>query len=315
MDGYVITQPNDTLFGKIELLGDKAMSEKCVFKQQDGTLKTYLPEDIVGYRISKYKYFITKDLDGKKAFFEFLIKGKLNVYYVLTNNNARYFIEKEGDVLRELPYDEIEKNEDGKNYLYKTTKHIGELTYYLENTPQLRKEINAIKKPNHSNLIKIAENYHNIVCDDEKCIVYEQKNKMRLGSEFFVGAVTERNSVDDKLETRIQCGALATIWLPRNGNDIYFKGGLLFSSSSNMDNNKILARIPILIEKRFNRNGRIRPKIATGIRIFYYDGAVSLVIPLQAGLNVKLNEKIYWTVDILLDGQFSSTNTGIGFSF
>ena len=80
-----------------------------------------------------------------------------------------------------------------------------------------------MKKPKHNTLINLAKDYHNTVCKDESCIIYQKKvPSVRVNLELVLGMINYNGSLlnenaskvfDDKgyLET----GVIANFWLPR----------------------------------------------------------------------------------------------------
>ena len=95
-EGFIIDLKNDTLIGEINYRGDILMGEVCLFKSnKDGTITKFEPKDILGYRYKDDRYFITKQIENKPVFLEFLIKGKINVFYLRNKGGDHYFIEKE----------------------------------------------------------------------------------------------------------------------------------------------------------------------------------------------------------------------------
>jgi len=163
---YVITRQNDTLFGKIDNQSILLLSKSCIFLSGEGIRTKYTPDDIRAFRFIDGSFFIAKDIADEKLFLEFLVKGKINLYYYYDGTD-RYFIEKENEPLAEIG--------GGKTY----TKHFGTLNYYTQDAPNLRKKINEIEELNHNNMIALVQDYHNMVCDDEKCIVYVKKGYER----------------------------------------------------------------------------------------------------------------------------------------
>jgi len=174
--GYVLNYDGDTLFGEIDYRGDYLMSQLCRFRKSgaDSAIR-FTPDDISGYRFENSKYFVSKEIDGKKIFVEYLIKGKVNVYFSKTGEFAQYCAEKDNSGLTAMPYEEEIRSFGDKRYFYESKKHVGILGYFMQDAPSLRGRINKMKKPEHKNLVKLAEDYHNIVCKDEKCVIYEKK--------------------------------------------------------------------------------------------------------------------------------------------
>ena len=170
--GYIIKSDGDTIYGTIDYRGDVLMGGICKFKDADNTIKTYSPTDLRAYRFIDSKYFVSKEVDSTTVFLEYLIKGKVNIYYMRDNNGDHYYLDKEGLRISEIPYEEEIKYIEDKLVFYESTKHIGFLSLYMKDAPDFQSQINSFGKPAHINLIELAEDYHNIVCEGEKCIIY-----------------------------------------------------------------------------------------------------------------------------------------------
>jgi len=149
------------------------MGEVCRFRTNDreDELK-YSPYDIAAYRFNESKYFVSKEVNGAQVFLEFLIKGQINIYYLRDYKGDHYFLEKVDNPIIELPYEEGIKYVDDKKVFFRTKKHIGLLTYYMQDAPEFQSRINEIGKPGHESLIKLSEDYHDKVCKDRACIIY-----------------------------------------------------------------------------------------------------------------------------------------------
>lgn len=143
--GYIIKTFGDTIFGQIDYRGDLLMSSLCKFKAVDNTIKEYSPNDIEAFRFIERKYYVTREIDNKKVFMEYLIKGKVNIYYMRDDKGDHYYIDKEDARLTEIPYEEGIKYIDNKEVFYESTKHIGFLTYYMQDAPELQSRIHSVK--------------------------------------------------------------------------------------------------------------------------------------------------------------------------
>ena len=105
--GYVILNNSDTLFGKIDSRGDRTMSKTCRFKPTNSDLITeYSPRELNEYQFIGGKRYVSRTLEsGIPVFLEYLIKGKLNVYYYVDGEGKdHYLIDKEGFPLKVIPY-------------------------------------------------------------------------------------------------------------------------------------------------------------------------------------------------------------------
>lgn len=319
--GYIVLKDKDTLFGEIDYRSDKIMARVCKFKK-DKTVLKYSPFDIESYRFTDGKYFVSKKVNGKSVFLQFLIEGRLNVYYYQDDksNDSFYFLENEKGDFKEIPYKEEVVLINGKYYDQKSLRYKGFLTVFTAEAPELQSEINAIEKPGHDNLIKLAKDYHNSVCDTEKCIVYEAKHRkskvsleMQAGVfKFTTNEITE--SVVDK--TVSQVGVIAHFSIPSLGDKWYLKTGLLHSKLSYSNTSESMYTVPFHIEY-IHFKGRVRPKFSYGPN-FNEIASTSL----NVGVNVQLSESFFWSINTSLDfkGRYlflpgksigGSVNTGL----
>ncbi len=176
--GYIITNSKDTLFGEIDYRGDLLMSNYCRFRKNESEVEDkFYPSDISAYRFINSKYYISKEINNKKVFLEFLIQGEISIYFYKDAAHETYYLKKADNPIIEIPYKEKMIYGEYKTHKFETKKHIGILNYYMNDAPELKSMINGIKKPEHKILIKLAADYHNIVCEDEACIVYEKNSQ------------------------------------------------------------------------------------------------------------------------------------------
>lgn len=286
--GYVISLNGDTISGEIDYRGDQLMATICRFKSNDGKEVEYTPEDIIGYRFTDSKYFVSKELEGKKVFLEFLIKGQMNIYYYRDEKGDHYFVEKADIELTELPYEEgIKLDEDGIGTKYKTTKHLLLLTYLMQDAPMLRPKIENLGKPEHNQLIKLAEDYHNIVCKDNKCVIYVKKQTPVRVELVVVGGIINFFNLNNNYQDKnyFQGGILAHLWLPRTSEKIYFKTGILMFNLESSFGSELHTKVPIQIEYKYPK-GLIRPVLAFGYNIYTPDPVLNMA--LTGGVDIRL---------------------------
>jgi hypothetical protein len=181
LNGYILKSEKDTIFGIIENKNYFDNSKFCDFKTSNAeSITRFYPENTYGYRFSNGKYYVSKnvDLDGKqvKLFMEYLIHGKLDIYFVQDIKNFNhYFASKDSLPLIELKYSEQTITDDGVQKIRESKQYIGLLNYFTGDCPSIKDEIPKLNEPDHKKLIHFAEKYHNLTCTDEKCIVYEKK--------------------------------------------------------------------------------------------------------------------------------------------
>ena len=80
MDGYIVTNDNDTIRGEIALRTDRVNGNECHFRRSPGeAAKVYYPGSIVAYRFTPGKYYVSRMVTIEEAprnvFLEYLIEG------------------------------------------------------------------------------------------------------------------------------------------------------------------------------------------------------------------------------------------------
>lgn len=282
--GYIIKNSGDTVFGKIDYRGDILMCSICRFKHEDNNTSVYTPADIFAYRFLGSKYFVSKEINQKKVFLEYLIKGKVNIYYMRDDIGDHYYLDKDDVRLTELTYEEGIKLVDGKQVFYQSKQHIRLLSFYLQDAPELKSRIQSIEKPEHEILIKLAEDYHNAVCDGEKCIIYEKKQPfIKINLEIVSGVVNFENIDDLNDKFYFQNGVILNFWVPRSNEKIFLRTGILTSPILYTTGEKIwYLKVPLHIGYMAPNTFRIRPSFSIGLIKSSY----------SAGIDVKINKCI-----------------------
>jgi hypothetical protein len=310
--GFVIDSKNDTLLGEINYRGDEFLGKKCVFKSKStGNITEYKPEDITAFRFNDDRFFVSKEIKDlketkdskepkyKKMFLEFLIKGKVNIYYLRDDLIDYYFIDREGNKIEELSFkEELVYGSGNGVYLSTSNTHKAILKKFMKDAPEFQSRINQITKPEHGQLIKLAKDYHNQVCKDESCIIYKRKTPVGVSLEAVVGGLKYGNS--EKIEQNIYAnfGILAHVWLPRVNEKLYFRTGIIYSRigllseaspfGSTLYNNVNIYKIPVQLEYIYPK-GRVRPIFAYGLNFYK---PFSFTVGFMGGINIKFTEKI-----------------------
>jgi hypothetical protein len=197
--GYIITKQFDTVYGLLANRNYLENGSSCKFKRNENSeVLSYKPFEISSYRFTNGKYYISKEITidsiDQKVFLEYLIKGKANIYFIRKLNGDYYFIQKENGPMVILKSDEVNPtyehvtmngNSSGngaEHNLVLTKKYTGTIKYILRDEPQLYDEIDK-SDLDHKSLIKIARDYHDLICKDQDCIIYEKKTKRKIGIE------------------------------------------------------------------------------------------------------------------------------------
>jgi hypothetical protein len=291
--GFIITLSADTLFGDIDSRSDLVMSSMCKFRSKENTISQFVPGEIHSFRFTDGKYYISMVVDGKSSFLEYLVHGKANLYYQRDENDDHYYIDKEGYKLTEIPYTEEVKFINGKQVSHHSQRHIGVLLYFMQDAPELQARISDLGRPEHANLMKLAEDYHNAVCRDEKCIIYAKKQAALKVNFEIVSGFVRFNKVDDIRDGAYYMGgALAHFWVPRTNEKLYLMTGLLYSPLIDSSGRRgHYFKIPVHLEYLAPVSYRIRPTISIGLLSPSYSGGFVLRMSnkVHAGLKAWLN--------------------------
>ncbi len=173
--GYVIKLQGDTIHGFIENNDAKENVIQCFFRNEiNSNTHNYSPEEIIGYRFIEGKFFISKKISDPEfdnpVFLEFLIKGEANIYHYLGD---RYFIEKDNKIYElKNTHMDILNEVEMRDYRVEKKEYIGTLSYLLQDAKIQQDILKTELKPKP--LIKIAKKYHETVCKDEECIIFEK---------------------------------------------------------------------------------------------------------------------------------------------
>lgn len=179
LPGYIITNEGDTLHGLIDYRSDARNARRCDFRQdKDAPVKEFLPGSIRSYRFEDSKYYVSHNVplkgSNEPVFLEFLVNGISDLYYYSDGKYDHYYIEKQDSHLYELSNDLQDVRINDINYRKHSNKYIGLLKVAFTDCPELYPAIDHAKL-DHKSLITISRKYHEYVCKDNQCVVYEKK--------------------------------------------------------------------------------------------------------------------------------------------
>ena len=189
LPGFIITNENDTLHGLIDYRGDARNAKRCEFKENENDpTRDFLPFSIKGYRFTGSKFYVSKNVltDGKEVpiFLEFLVNGISDLYSYSDGKKSHYFIEKADGQMLELTNEPRQFYRDGSDFSTNSKKYVGLLKFAFADCQQIFPMIDRAKFDDKS-LIAITKKYHDYVCDNEICIIYEKQLpviKVKFGS-------------------------------------------------------------------------------------------------------------------------------------
>ena len=174
--------------------------------------------------------------------------------------------------------------------------------------PGFEKRISTVNKPDHKSLIKLAEDYHNQVCNNEECIIYEKNSfevktniELTCGSTFYPDLEIEGNSINEN--NFVIGGVIFNLWMPRVNEKLYFRTGMQFSSFEMNSEVVNYLNTPFGFEYKYSK-GVVRPTLSYGIELYFPKGyeMVHFVntlggVDIQVGENIEIG--INYNIDFL----------------
>ncbi|MFZ4456032.1 MAG: hypothetical protein ACOYOT_07415 [Bacteroidales bacterium] len=302
--GYIVQMNNDTVYGTIDYQGDSYNSKVCRFKTNNhNKITEYLPTELQAYRfIDSGKLFVSKDVktqDGVKYYFlEYLIKGKLNVYYFRNEMGDHYLVKKDTLRLIELPPFEKRVELDGQEYVRQDHSSKSIMEVLTNDCPEMASKVEKIyldQKP----LISFASEYHKRLCGDNGCIIYAKKPfPVTFFVEPFISNVIYNNKVSTLTSSNPQYGVIIHNWMPRTSEKLFFKTGLMANNVTIQNGSKkesgTIYRVPLMFEYQYPK-GKLRPTFGAGWNLVFTsedNGDMYISTPIDFGLNYSINDRL-----------------------
>jgi hypothetical protein len=200
--GTIFNTSGDTIRGFIDYRDSRSNSMQCFFRKEIlSQTEVFQPNDISGYRFDEGEYFISKevtiDSSTTTVFLEFILDGIVNLYHYKEDNDI-FFIERDDNLYKLQNSTEIVKVYN-RDYLYEKKEYIGLLTLLMQDG-QMQTDINN-SQLNAKSLIKISKKYHNQVCPDDECIIYERKNEVNVSFGVHFGTSVNSFNFAERFDT------------------------------------------------------------------------------------------------------------------
>ena len=331
-EAYIITLDSDTIYGQADYRNYEYLSQKCTFKSKQGEVIQYLPGSIKSFRFIDGKYYVSKSIEGETLFLEYIIDGEVDLYFRRKEGKDYFYMQKEGEKLVELPKKEMVYTADGR--LVYERKYVGLLNYYMGDAPKLKYRIQNFEDIDHRNLTKLAKDYHNYVCEDGECIIFEEnKRGISINVELFGGVLNFRNYIiPDELDNNYyQQGLMLHVWLPRSNDKLYLRAGVEFLRIEFEGASGFIRKIPIQLEYIYPK-GLIRPKFSYGINIYNNSSIFdfndeflnSFMIGATIGIDIVFSEKLsaavysdldFYSSDLFLPKELLSKTISFGIMY
>ena len=299
--GYIIKNDGDSIHGLLDFRDADIMSKRCVFIADNQTEEqTFLPGEIESFTFDGGKYFISKTVNDVSYFLEYLVKGKVSLYSRKQNVSTYYYIDKDTCGIIEIPYEEGVRYKGDTAYYYKSNKHIGILKYYMSDAEMLDKNIVNLQRPQRKELISLAKNYHNLVCNDYQCIVYEKKLPLlRVDPQLVFGYTrfSEKSELAKVLNNVETYGMLLHFWVPYLGERLFLKTGYIAMNAKYINITEFgiatrVLKIPLQIEYLYPK-GIIRPRVSAGFDYLIFRPTISTGALFDLGkINITLDYDI-----------------------
>lgn len=205
-NGYIITNSNDTIYGKVDLRTSSINQKRCLFVSSETGEQMYYPGDIKGYRYtSAGKYYISKEItiDEKRHFIftEYLVEGGLSLFYIKDGDRSYFLFEEGGKVPFYVTQNKPE--EIGLSIKY-DNKYKGILRYYFQDSSTTLLELIGKSKFNQKSMIAIVKQYNDENClnpGQESCVIFENESPDKFFIKFKFSAYTGIQSTGFEDET------------------------------------------------------------------------------------------------------------------
>lgn len=215
---------------------------------------------------------------------EILVEGKVSLYYLRDDSEDQFFLESKGEIIP-LTNDEREYiNNEGATVRSHSNRYIGQLKYGLSDGRELDGRIDQTAY-NMKSLMKLVEDYHDLVCEDEICIAYRKNTSSSLSLSFTAGVFRSKLRLKETeeyiSETSWFAGAGLDIPLPALSPRISLSTGLLYSQPAfegsihsdyyydvpyelKLNMSSGLIKIPLNLNYRL-MDSKFRPTVSLGI--------------------------------------------------
>jgi hypothetical protein len=259
LEGYVIKQDKDTLFGYIDYRNWERNPEKIKFKSRiNDIIVSYGPLEIMEFGVQGETYVsgiveiettpmsantLIKEskfnVRSEALFLQTLIRSEKELYYHLSVENRENFYIKVGDELRLLYYKKYMKNVRGRNLIAKNNKFLGQLALYLKDCDDIESKLKNVDYDQKS-LVNLFEYYHN--CTGKGVAFKRKKEKFETELGVIVGLSLTmlefrsdryyRNLVNAEFKpsTDLSAGIFFDIILPKNQRKWSIGNELIFSN-------------------------------------------------------------------------------------
>jgi len=302
--GHIYTVKKDTIAGWICLKGNADLATGCVFRlSQKGKSQKYGFKELTGFKFdNENRIFNKRTVEhirlNRDVFLETIVSGKIGLYYWLDLKTGEVlYLSKKGDsTLIMLPFEQSERSfDDGytrHRRMVLSTMHQDTLRKYMQDRPDLFKEIETIRMPKLSNLTKLFLKYNRIA---EEAVV-KNPNLIRQPVSFYL--MPSITTSDFKLlnATTWDYFGGATLGVGFHGKKdlLIFNVGVLkriIKGNPVYRDFHEMYKIPVNLEYRFT-NYWFQPFLTVGVDGFLDRTGIQYLFAPAAGFNIKIIDRV-----------------------
>lgn len=181
-NGYVITSAKDTLKGQIAITDENGITAKtCIFRTSESYKETvYTPNDLSDFVIDGNLFFTSLDVNSTyikgKYFVQRLVHGMTNLYYINfpEDSIAHYIISKPN--IESMATIANIRTLGSNDIRMKRLRRSLEIIF--SDCPSLKEDIHK-RRLNKEGLIEITKKYNDLMCSEERCVIYYGKKPKR----------------------------------------------------------------------------------------------------------------------------------------
>jgi hypothetical protein len=304
--GFIVHLSGDTTHGYLKKQSGRSASSRCLFyTDKKGDATEYLPNQLKGYRYENGKLYVSKMLvnerDTALIFMEYLIKGVNSIYFSSDSRGEHYYIEKAGTRLVELS----EELSIYKDNTAKPIKFRGKLRAIMADCDSIAPAIEKAEL-SHISLINLSKKYHDYVCPNDECVIYERKNnKVIIEHNLILGASANKYNFATSIIS--DYGSCFQI-----GYGIDFFNFLVSSEHFGIGVKFLLEKDHAYDLKAYKSDGYFHPVIYDGTNYkMYYEPIFGSTQQLHVNLDV-VSLKIPLTINYLISTEKMRWYVGLG---
>jgi len=178
-NGFIVTNDNNTIRGEIGLQDEGKDHLICLFRENAAASQIkYMPADIDRFGTDDGLIFVSLHLKtatiDETYFARFLFEGIVNLYYIELPDGSidSYIFKKRGD-------DKFRMVKAASNSSLVEKKRMrSHISVILNDSQEIQGDINKLSG-NRDDLIKLLEKYHDLVCNEERCIIHVESKPSR----------------------------------------------------------------------------------------------------------------------------------------